>query len=331
MYGLLHLCGIKADTSTAANGGGLAVGMTDLQSFPQAGSRCTGHPEHGWTTGVETTTGPLGQGVATSVGMAIAQAWLAVTCNRPGFTLFDHRVFALAGDGEMMEGLSLEAASLAGHLKLGRLCWICDCNHIGIEGSTTPTFTENVGARFRACGWQVLQVADADDIDAPALALKTFEGTHDRPTLVIVHSHIGYGALHKQDSAAAHGEPLGVDEARGAKPFYGFDPDASFAVPDGVREHFSAQFGRRGAGAHEAWRARFASYRAQDPDLAARIDQMQRRELPDDWDAVLPRFEPDTKGLATHVASGQVLNVIAAHVHAAARRQLNRHGAGVPA
>ena len=314
LYGLLHLCGVKADTGLATNGGGLAVDMADLQSFRQGGSRCTGHPEHGWTTGVETTTGPLGQGVATSVGMAIAQAWLAATYNRPGFPLFQHRVFALAGDGDMMEGLSAEAASLAGHLQLGRLCWIYDCNRISIEGSTALTFTENVGARFAACGWQVLQVADANDIEATALALKTFEATDDRPTLVIVHSHIAWGAPHKQDSAAAHGEPLGVEEARGAKEFYGFDPDASFAVPDGVREHFSAQFGLRGTAAHEAWRARLAAYRMQYPDLAAQIDQMQRRELPDDWDAALPVFEPDAKGLATRDAAGRVLNAIAAHV-----------------
>ena len=314
LYGLLHLCGVKAATSLDPTREGLAVSMADLQSFRQAGSRCTGHPEHGWTTGVETTTGPLGQGVATSVGMAIAQAWAAATYNRPGFALFDHRVFALAGDGDMMEGLSAEAASLAGHLKLGRLCWIYDCNQISIEGSTDITFTENVSARFTACGWQVLQVADANDIDATALALKTFEHTHDRPTLVIVHSHIGFGAPHKQDSAAAHGEPLGALEARGAKQFYGFDPDADFAVPEGVREHFGAQFGLRGASAHELWRASFAAYRVQYPELAAQIDQMQQRGLPAGWDATLPDFGADAKGLATRDASGQVLNAIAARV-----------------
>ena len=243
--------------------------------------------------------------------MAIAQAWLAATYNRPGYTLFDHRVFALAGDGDMMEGLSAEAASLAGHLALGRLCWIYDCNHISIEGSTALTFTENVGARFTACGWQVLQVADANAIEATALALRTFEGTQDRPTLVIVHSHIGYGAPHKQDTAAAHGEPLGVDEARAAKQFYGFDPDASFAVPEGVREHFAAQFGVRGRSAHAAWQASFAAYREQYPDLAAQIDAMQQRGTPDGWDAMLPTFETDAKGLATREASGQVLNAIA--------------------
>jgi transketolase len=314
LYGLLHLCGVQAATSLDPTHDGLAVTMADLQSFRQIDSRCTGHPEHGWTTGVETTTGPLGQGVATSVGMAIAQAWLAATYNRPGHTIFDHRVFALAGDGDMMEGLSAEAASLAGHLKLNRLCWIYDCNRISIEGSTTLTFTENVRARFTACGWQVLQVLDANDIEAMTLALKTFQDTQDRPTFIIVHSHIGYGAPHKQDSASAHGEPLGVDEARAAKQIYGFDPDASFAVPDGVREHFHAQFGLRGIGAHEAWRATFASYRVNYPDLATQIDQMQRRELPAGWDAQMPVFKPDAKGLATRDASGQVLNAIAAHV-----------------
>ena len=314
LYGLLHLCGVRADTQVAARGGGLAVTMADLQSFRQADSRCTGHPEHGWTTGVETTTGPLGQGVATSVGMAIAQAWLAATYNRPGFTLFEHRVFALAGDGDMMEGLSAEAASLAGHLKLSRLCWIYDCNHISIEGATALTFTEDVGARFEACGWQVLHVADANDIDATTDCLRLFETTDGRPTLIVVHSHIGWGAPHKQDTAAAHGEPLGVEETRGAKRFYGFDPDASFAVPAGVRDHFAAHFGLRGAGAHEAWKARFAAYRARHPELAAQIDQMQRRELPDAWDAALPVFEADAKGLATRHASGRVLNAIAARM-----------------
>lgn len=334
LYGLLHLCGVKAqaagdikgdiaddagndaahETRPADKHDGLAVTMADLQSFRQTGSRCTGHPEHGWTTGVETTTGPLGQGLATSVGMAMAQAWLAASFNRPGFTLFEHRVFALCGDGDMMEGISAEAASLAGHLKLGHLCWIYDCNHISIEGSTAITFTEDVAARFTACGWQVLRVPDANDIEATSRALQTVESTHDQPTLIIVHSHIGYGAPHKQDSASAHGEPLGVDEARAAKQFYGFDPDANFAVPDGVPEHFRAHFGRRGADAHAAWQTTLANYREHYPDLAAQIDCMQQRALPDGWHAALPVFEADAKGIATRDASGQVLNAIAAHV-----------------
>jgi transketolase len=243
--------------------------------------------------------------------MAIAQAWLAATYNRPGFMLFDHRVFALAGDGDMMEGISAEAASLAGHLKLGHLCWIYDSNHISIEGSTAIAFTEDVSARFRAYGWQVLQVADANDIEATAQCLQAFTDTHDRPTLIVVQSHIGYGAPHKQDSAAAHGEPLGVEETRAAKLFYGFDPDAQFAVPHGVREHFSAHFGLRGARTHEAWQARFATYHTQYPELAEQLDCLLRGDLPPRWDADLPTFAADAKGLATREASGQVLNAIA--------------------
>jgi len=296
LYGLLYLCGVKAQEGH----GGLAVTMADLQSFRQAGSHCTGHPEYGLTAGIETTTGPLGQGVATSVGMAIAQRWLAATYNRPGYTLFDHKVYTLCGDGDMMEGISAEAASLAGHLKLANLCWIYDCNHISIEGATAITLSENVGARFEACGWQVLHVPDANDIELLTRRLQVFGDTRDRPTLVIVQSHIGYGAPHKQDTKEAHGEPLGVEEVRLAKQFYGFDPDAQFAVPAGVLTHFSVQFGQRGASAHQAWRAQFAEYRAQYPDLAEQIDCMQRRELPEGWDVTLPSFKADAKGLATY-------------------------------
>ena len=310
LYGLLHLGGVKAAEGSSE----AAVSMADLQSFRQAGSRCTGHPEHGWTAGVETTTGPLGQGVATSVGMAIAQAWLAATYNRPGFTLFDHRVVALASDGDMMEGISAEAASLAGHLRLSSLCWIYDCNHISIEGATAITFTEDVGARFEAYGWRVLRVADANDLERLTDSLQVFFETPEQPTLIIVHSHIGYGAPHKQDTKEAHGEPLGAEEARLAKQFYGFDPDAQFAVPEGVRAHFSAHLGQRGAHAHAAWNALFAAYRAQYPDLAAQIDAMQRRGLPSGWDGMLPGFQADAKGLSTRDASGQVLNAVAAQV-----------------
>ena len=310
LYGLLHLGGVKAAEGDAA----AAVSMADLQSFRQAGSRCTGHPEHGWTTGVETTTGPLGQGVATSVGLAIAQAWLAATYNRPGFPLFDHRVFALASDGDMMEGVSAEAASLAGHLRLGPLCWIYDSNHISIEGATALTFTEDVGARFLAYGWRVLHVADANDIEQLTASLQLVCDAPDRPTLVIVQSHIGYGAPHKQDTKEAHGEPLGAEEVRLAKQFYGFDPEAQFAIPAGVVPHFSAHFGERGARAHALWQARFTAYRAQYPDLAAQIDAMQARALPSGWDAALPHFPADAKGLATRDASSQVLNAIAPQV-----------------
>jgi transketolase len=310
LYALLHLCGVRQ----AAGSSEPAVSMADLQGFRQAGSRCSGHPEHGLAAGVETTTGPLGQGVATSVGMAIAQAWLAATYNRPGFTLFDHRVYALAGDGDMMEGLSAEAASLAGHLKLAHLCWIYDSNRISIEGATSITFTEDVAARFTACGWQVLQVADANRIEQLTASLRAFTHSGDRPTLIIVQSHIGYGAPHKQDSSEAHGEPLGDSEARAAKAFYGLDPDARFDVPAGVADHFAQQFGLRGADLHEAWRARLAAYRLRYPELAAQLDRMQRRDLPEGWDASLPVFAADAKGLATRDASSQVLEAIAARM-----------------
>ena len=306
LYGLLYLGDVQASEGAGA------VTMEQLQSFRQAGSRCSGHPEHGLAAGVETTTGPLGQGAATSVGMAIAQAWLGARYNRPGFSLFDHKVYVLASDGDMMEGVCAEAASLAGYLKLSHLCWVYDSNHISIEGSTSIAFTEDVGARFESYGWQVLRVPDANDLKLLTQALKTFVHTQDRPTLVIVQSHIGYGSPNKHDSKEAHGEALGVEEVRLTKEFYGFDPDVQFAVPQGVREHFAAQLGQRGAQAREAWTALFADYRAKYPELAMEIDLQRRRELPGDWDAALPAFDADAKGLATRDASAQVLNAIAA-------------------
>ena len=315
LYGLLYLGGVKAtddsgDNSTAAQ----PVTMAEMQSFRQAGSRCTGHPEYGWTAGVETTSGPLGQGVSTSVGMAIAEAWLAATYNRPDFTLFDHKVYALASDGDMMEGISAEAASLAGHLQLSNLCWIYDRNQISIEGSTQLTFTEDVGARFEAYGWQVLHVADANDIELLSGRLQAFVDTTDRPTLIIVHSHIGYGAPHKQDSKEAHGEALGAEEVRLTKEFYGCNPDAQFDVPNGVQAHFEAHFGQRGAKAHAEWETLYAAYQAQYPDLAEQINAMQGHRLPSGWDAALPSFKTDAKGLSTRDAAGHTLNAIAARV-----------------
>lgn len=319
LYSLLYLCGVRdgvlpGDGDSNKITGRAAVTLEDLQTFRQAGSRCTGHPEHGWTAGVETTTGPLGQGVATSVGMAIAQAWLAANYNRPGHVLFEHNVFALCSDGDMMEGITAEAASLAGHLKLSGLCWIYDSNRISIEGSTAIAFTEDVGARFEACGWQVLRVADANDLESFTRGLRAFVDTQDRPTLVIVQSHIGYGAPHKQDTKEAHGEPLGADEVRQAKQFYGFDPDVQFAVPPGVQAHFSAQFGQRGARAREAWNERLSGYRVQFPELAAQLDQMQHRNMPQGWDSALPVFPADDKGQATRDASRKVLAAMAAQV-----------------
>ena len=318
LYSLLFLCGVKPQAAPGSESGaapfGEAVTMDALQHFRQIGSCCSGHPEFGAAAGVETTTGPLGQGAATSVGMAIASAWLAATYNRPDFALFDHNVYVLCGDGDMMEGISSEAASLAGHLKLANLCWIYDDNHISIEGSTAITFTEDVGARFEAYGWQVVRVDDANDLGALAHGLQRFIATNDRPTILIVQSHIGYGAPHKQDTKEAHGEPLGTAEVRLVKEFFGFDPDVQFAVPNGVTEHFSAQFGARGASAHADWTALFNAYRSQYPDLALQIERMQRRALPDAWDGALPSFAADPKGIATRDASGKVLNAIAAHM-----------------
>ena len=314
LYSLLFLCGVQSAGPAYDKPGGLAVTLDDLKTFRQAGSRCTGHPEHGWTSGVETTTGPLGQGAATSVGMAMAQAWKAATFNRPDFDLFDHNVYALCSDGDMMEGVTSEAASLAGHLKLARLCWIYDANQISIEGSTAITFTEDVGARFEAYGWNVRRVADANDLDALTQAYGIFQATHDRPTLVIVHSHIGYGAPNKHDSRDAHGEPLGSEEVRLAKQFYGADPDAQFDVPDGVHAHFSALFGQRGSRARCAWDERFEAYRTQYPDLADQIERMERGDLPNDWDKHLPTFPADSKGMATRDSSSKVLSEIAANM-----------------
>lgn len=311
LYSLLYLTGVKAASPHYEETNRLAVTLDDLKRFRQAGSRCTGHPEYGWTSGVETTTGPLGQGVAVSTGMAIASQWLAATYNRPGFQLFDHNVYALCSDGDIMEGISNEAASLAGHLKLANLCWIYDDNHITIEGSTDLTFTEDVAARFASYGWNVVRVSDANDLALLTHAYETFLETHDRPTLIIVRSHIGYGAPHKQDTREAHGEPLGTEEARLAKEFYGCDPDKQFHVPDGVREYFQAESGARGTAAHAAWETLFTNYRGQYPDLADQIDCMRQRKPPAGWDSVLPVFPADATGIATRESSGRVLNAIA--------------------
>lgn len=314
LYSMLYLCNVKADDVSYPPGERLAVTLDDLMHFRQIDSRCTGHPEYGWTTGVETTTGPLGQGLATSVGMAISQRWLAATYNRPGYDVFDYNVYALGSDGDMMEGISSEAASLAGHLKLSNLCWIYDDNRITIEGAAALAFSEDVAARFIAYGWHVARVRDANDLAFLNAGYQSFLDTHDRPTLIIVHSHIGYGAPHKHDSREAHGESLGVEEVRLAKQFYGCDPDAQFDVPNGVIDHFNAQLGQRGSTAETAWQKLFTAYRTQYPDLAKQVDLMQQRKLPARWDVALPIFAADAKGIATRDSSGQVLNAIAAHV-----------------
>jgi transketolase len=314
LYSMLHLTGVKAVNSQYERQGELSVKLDDIKRFRQLGSKCPGHPEYRLTSGVETTTGPLGQGVATSVGMAIASRWQAAHFNRPGFDLFDYDVYAMCGDGDMMEGISGEAASLAGHLELSNLCWIYDNNRISIEGSTALAFSDDTATRFIGYGWNVTRVGDANDLDMLRRALRVFKDTRDRPTLIIVDSHIGYGAPHKQDTGAAHGEPLGEDEIRLAKRFYGWPEDAKFLVPDGVREHLAQGFGRRGRELRQAWLARSEEYRKEHPDLADHIHRMQYRQLPDGWDKELPSFPADPKGVASRDASGKVLNAIARNV-----------------
>ncbi len=311
LYSILHLTGVKELNHQQEPTGGLAVKLEDLQRFRQLDSKCPGHPEFRWTTGVEITTGPLGQGVASSVGMAMAAAWQAQHFNRPGTALFDFDVYALAGDGCMMEGISGEAASLAGHLRLGNLCWIYDSNRITIEGSTSIAFSEDVGARFAAYGWHVIRVADANDLPALRAALQQFRSWHDRPTLIIIESHIGFGAPTKQDKASAHGEPLGENEIRGAKKNYGWPEDAKFLVPAEVPANFQAGIGARGAQLYAAWSALLAQYTTAEPAAAETIARMQRQELPLGWDKDLPVFPADPKGMAGREASGKVLNAVA--------------------
>ena len=314
LYAMLYLTGVKAVNPKYETLGRLSVTLEDIKRFRQLESKCPGHPEYRWTSGVETTTGPLGQGLATSVGMAIAERWLASYFNRPGFNLFDYDIYALCGDGCMMEGISGEAASLAGHLKLSNLCWIYDNNHITIEGHTELAYSDDVATRFIGYGWNVTRVGDANDLAMLERAFRTFKQTHDRPTLIIVDSHIAYGAPNKQDTSAAHGEPLGAEEIRLTKRQYGWPEDAKFLVPDGVREHFQAGVGARGLALHQQWWGLFEEYRRHFPELADQGYRMLRRELPHDWDKGLPAFPADAKGLATRDASGQSLNALARNV-----------------
>ena len=314
LWSVLHLAGVQAVNADYERLGHPSVTLDDIRRFRQLDSKAPGHPEYHWVSGVETTTGPLGQGVATSVGMAIARKWLASRYNRNGYEIFDYNIYAVCGDGCMMEGVASEAASLAGHLQLDSLCWIWDNNHITIEGTTGIAFTEDVAARFLAYGWNVLRVGDANDVEHIEHALNVFKQTQGRPTFIVLDSHIGYGSPHKQDTAAAHGEPLGDEEVRLVKRAYGWPEDAKFLVPDGVREHFAAGVGKRGAEARAAWTKRFAEYREKFRDMAVEIDQMQKRELPTGWDRNLPSFPADVQGLAGRDASGKVLNVLAQNV-----------------
>ena len=311
LYSLLHLAGVREVNAKGEVLSTPAVTLDDIKSFRQIDSKTPGHPEYGVTTGVETTTGPLGQGVANSVGFAIAERWLAGHFNRPGFDLFDYNIWAFCGDGDMMEGISSEAASIAGHLRLSNLCWIYDNNHITIEGKTDLAFDEDIGARFKAYGWAVNHVTDANDLDALASAYRWALGITDRPKFIIVDSHIAFGSPHRQDTKEAHGEALGEEEVKLTKRVYGWPEDAHFLVPDGVRENFRDGMGRRGAQLSGQWNAQFKKYSEQYPDMADQFTRMTRRELPDGWDKELPTFPADAKGVATRDSSSKVLNAIA--------------------
>ncbi len=314
LWAILHLTGVQAVNAEYENLGQPSVTLDDIRRFRQLTSKAAGHPEYHWVSGVETTTGPLGQGVATSVGMAIAQKWLAARYNQPEFNIFDYNIYAVCGDGCLMEGVASEAASLAGHLGLDNLCWLWDNNHITIEGNTNITFTEDVAARFLAYGWNVLRVGDANDIERIERALAVFQQTEGRPTFIVLDSHIGYGSPHKQDSPEAHGEPLGDKEVRLTKRAYGWPEDAKSLVPEGVYGHFQEGIGKRGAQARKHWLELFAACQTEFPNLADEIARMQRRELPAGWDRNLPTFPADPKGLAGREASGKVLNVLAQNI-----------------
>jgi transketolase len=313
LYSLLHLAQVKAVNSDYQMPGAVALTLDDLKKFRQIDSKTPGHPEYRMTSGVETTTGPLGQGVATSVGMAMARWWLASYFNKPRFELFDYDVYVICGDGDMMEGISGEAASLAGHHKLSNLCWIYDNNHITIEGNTSLAFSEDVGTRFKGYGWNVEHVTDANDTEAFAKALSVFKQASDKPTLIIVDSHIGWGSPNRQDTKEAHGEALGAEEVALTKKFYGW-PDEKFLVPDGVYEQFKKGIGKRGGEVRDAWMRQFEAYKKEFPALAEDLHRMLFRQLPDGWDKDLPTFPPDAKGVASRDSSSKVINIMAKNV-----------------
>jgi transketolase len=314
LYATLHLAGVKEAAKDGKILDSLAVTLDEIKRFRQIGSKTPGHPESHLTTGVETTTGPLGQGAGNSVGMAIASKWLAANFNKPGFEIFDFNVYAVCGDGDLMEGVASEAASLAGHLKLSNLCWIYDNNHVTLDGPADWSFNEDVMTRFLGYGWSVTHIADANDLDALGRAYEVFKHTVGRPTLIVVDSHIGYGSPHKQDTYEAHGEPLGEAEVKLVKKNYGWPEDSKFLVPDGVYDQFKNGVGKRGAQAHSAWNAKFADYKKQFPQLADQIERMQSGKLPDGWDKNLPSFPADPKGIATRESSVKTLNALAANI-----------------
>ncbi len=314
LYATLHLAGVRAADASGRVSSDLAVPMEEIKRFRQIDSRTPGHPESHLTTGVETTSGPLGQGAGNSVGMAIASKWLAENFNRPGFEMFDFNVYAICGDGDLMEGVACEAASLAGHLQLSNLCWIYDNNRVTLDGPAEWSFSEDVMTRFVGYGWNVTRVSDANDLNWLARGYETFLKTKDRPTLIVVDSHIGYGSPHKQDSSDAHGEPLGEAEVKLVKKNYGWPEDAKFLVPDGVYDQFKNGVGKRGAEARAAWKTKFEEYKKQFPELADQLCRMQTGKLPDGWDKDLPSFPADAKGMATRDSSGKALNVLAKNI-----------------
>ena len=314
LYATLHLAGVRAVNSQGKPTNELSLPMEEIKRFRQIDSRTPGHPESHLTAGVETTTGPLGQGAANSVGMAIASKWLAENFNRPGFDIFDFNVYAMCGDGDFMEGVCCEAASLAGHLKLSNLCWIYDNNRVTLDGPAEWSFSEDVMTRFVGYGWNVTRVADPNDLMMLGRAYDVFLKTKDRPTLIVVDSHIGYGSPHKQDSYEAHGEPLGEAEVKLVKQNYGWPEDAKFLVPDGVYDQFKNGVGKRGADAHSAWTAKYSEYSKQFPQLADQLNRMQNGQLPEGWDKDLPSFPADAKGMATRESSGKTLNALAKNI-----------------
>jgi transketolase len=314
LYSMLHLAGVKQVNKKGQVENELSITMEQIKRFRQLDSRTPGHPESHLATGIETTTGPLGQGAGNSVGMAIAGKFLATHFNRPDFELFNYHVWALCGDGDLMEGVAAEAASLAGHLQLGNLCWIYDNNRVTLDGPASWSFSDDAMTRFVGYGWHVTRVADANDLMQLSRAYKDFLAHGDKPMLIVVDSHIGYGSPHKQDSYEAHGEPLGEAEVKLAKKNYGWPEDAKFLVPDGVYAHFQQGIGTRGAQDRAKWEASFADYAKKYPDMADQLNRMQKRELPDGWDKNLPSFPADAKGMATRESSGKVLNVLAQHI-----------------
>jgi transketolase len=314
LYAMLHLAEVRQVDENGNLTKTLSVSMDDIKHFRQLGSRTPCHPESHITTGVEVTTGPLGQGVGNSIGMAIAGKWQAANFNKPGLEIFNYNVYTMCSDGDLMEGIGGEAASLAGHLKLSNLCWIYDHNSITLDGPANWSFSEDVATRFVGYGWNITRVADANDLEMIARAFEIFQKTTDRPTLIIVDSHIGYGSPNKQDSNSSHGEPLGEEEVRLVKKFYGWPEDAKFLVPDGVREHFRDTIGKRGRELRAQWSKLFSDYSQKFPELSERLSQMQHHQLPASWDKNIPSFPPDAKGVATRESSGKVLNAFAQNI-----------------